>query len=77
MSGGTRSLPLEPLKPVFKKWDQDAGAWIWGLTAQDFDRVRKGYACDRCLEPFPFPMPVCPVCKNDIEIIVDTPPEWK
>jgi RNA polymerase subunit RPABC4/transcription elongation factor Spt4 len=68
------------LKPIWKKRDQ-FGEWIFGLSPDDVERVRQGYACSRCLEEFDTHTKVCPVCREPTEIlsdfvIVPTPEEW-
>lgn len=65
------------IKPIFSKYDYRAGHWVWGLDKESFEKVQQGYACGKCLEDFNgMWRPVCPVCGNEIEVVVDTPKEW-
>lgn len=77
------------LKPSWKKQDQK-GDWIFGVDQEALDKVRLGYACNRCLEEFtdtmkPGGMPVslaeCYVCGEPTRhtdfVVVPTPAEWR
>jgi predicted amidophosphoribosyltransferase len=70
----------KPIIPTWKKQDE-RGDWIFGLGAEDIERIRQGYGCPRCLEPFETPVAVCPVCREPQGItsdfvIVPTPEDW-
>jgi hypothetical protein len=65
------------LKPIYAKRMRGQDEWIWGLDEEDFKKVAAGYACARCLEEFEFYVARCPVCKNEIQTLVDTPEEWR
>lgn len=66
------------LKPIFAKFDYDADHWVWGLNEDDFHKVQQGYACGRCLEDFGgIYLARCPVCKEEINVVVETPEEWR
>lgn len=50
------------------------------LTAANFEKVRQGYACARCLAEFFHYMPSCPVCGLERDIAADlreTPQVWQ
>jgi hypothetical protein len=71
----------KPIIPIYKEQHPVTGEWTFGLTPEDHARVEAGYACHRCLEPFEFWVPVCPVCrepqlhKTGLQI-VKTPEGW-
>lgn len=71
-------MAVKPLKPIFKRWNNDLEAWQWGLSREDFVRVQAGYACEKCLEPFERLHLECPVCKHrNSHMVVDAPSEWR
>ena len=42
---------------------------MFSLTNEDFDKIRQGYGCPRCLEDYQgIWRQVCPVCKHKAEI---------
>jgi len=69
----------EPIRPVYKMWNAELGAWQWGLTREDFARIQAGYGCAKCLEPFEHWVPVCYVCgePNHAEPLATAPSYWQ
>lgn len=69
----------EPIRPVYSEVLPD-GRMLWGLTEHDMGRVRAGYACGSCLEPFEIYMAACPICgcetRADLHIVAE-PAHWK
>ena len=50
------------LVPVFTDQDPNTGRQRNGLTYDDFEKVRTGYACADCLAEFSTYTVTCPVC---------------
>jgi hypothetical protein len=71
----------DPIKPVYSRYDRTTGQYMWGLGPDDYERIRQGYGCPRCLEAFEFYTARCPVCRAEIalerEIFSEPPPYWK
>lgn len=66
------------IKPVYSKYDNVNDEWTHGLTGEDFEKVRQGYACSNCLEDFQgMYLERCPVCRKPTMVMVDTPSEWR
>lgn len=68
------------ISPVFSKYDYERNRWVFGLTGEDYERTRQGYACAECLEDFGgMLLVVCPVCKTPTSLHdhVETPSEWR
>lgn len=63
--------------PVYAEEDLRTGAINWGLTVQDFEKVRQGYGCPKCLEDFNGVwLMTCPVCghqRNEPTDFIPTP----
>jgi predicted amidophosphoribosyltransferase len=69
---------IKPIKPIFKRWNQERQCWQWGLGPEDFFQVMAGYACGRCLEPFPHWLPACPLCgEPTVPDPAELPDEWR
>lgn len=51
----------EPLI-VQGKYIDPQGRVVWQLSPKDFARVRAGYACGNCLEPFTMYQAACHAC---------------
>ncbi len=80
-------MPLDPAKPIRQTYAHlnPDGSWLWGLGDEEYERVRQGYGCDNCREPFvvgglPAKLPRCPVCRKEQEWalgrIVSKPEDW-
>lgn len=72
---GSRSLIKGFLKPIF--YEEHTGRS--GLGPADFEKVRAGYACARCLCEFTTYLPRCPVCGLERDLardIEEAPPLW-
>lgn len=55
------------LKPVFYDEYSSSSA----LTTGDFEKVRDGYACARCLAEFVMYLVKCPVCGHERDLAAD------
>lgn len=65
------------IKPIYSKYDPEIDEWVHGLSNDDFEKVRQGYACSNCLEDFGgLYLERCPVCKRG-NVFVEAPPEWR
>lgn len=75
------------LNTLYKKRDEETGEWIFGVTPLALELIKKGYACNRCLEVFEVGgvrtwLPECPLCGEptsvgeDRKAIVETPEGW-
>lgn len=67
------------MEPVFKRTDPISGEILNGLAPSDFQRVRSGYGCPRCLAVFKTYLVRCPVCRfirNIEDDIVAPPQHW-
>jgi len=69
------------LKPIFEEHDPVTGRLLRaGLSAEDFERVRLGYACPECLVRFRTYLTRCPVCGHERDLgrdIVEAAEGWK
>jgi hypothetical protein len=69
------------LKPIFEDHDPVTGKLRRAaLSAEDFERVRLGYACPECLVRFRTYLTSCPVCGHKRDLgrdIVEAAQEWK
>lgn len=78
-------MDAQYLKSAIKGWlvpiyqmDQPDGRRLHGLGPEDFDKVRAGYACAKCLAEFHTYMAVCPLCheRRDIAADIGSAPEY-
>lgn len=69
-------MPLVPVKVEHdtqaydvKRNGEVMRAINWTLKKEDVERIRLGYACLNCLEPFETPrhLGTCPVCSYDLD----------
>lgn len=58
------------LIPIFME-DRPDGERLNGLAPSDFEKVRHGYACARCLAEFDMYMLTCPVCGLQRDLAAD------
>lgn len=59
------------IRPLYSRFDNETGQWIFGLSEDDFHRVQQGYGCGNCLEDYGGKwLPKCPVCGNETEVVV-------
>jgi hypothetical protein len=60
------------IKPYYKEFNRETGKWLWVLLAEDYEKVRQGYACPNCLEDFNgVYMLECPVCNHMADTLAD------
>ena len=67
------------MEPIFVREDPVTREVLNGLGPEDFNRVRSGYGCPKCLAVFKTYLVQCPVCKftrNIEEDIVAPPQHW-
>lgn len=66
--------------PVMKRTDPYTGDVLNGLGPVDFDRVRAGHGCPKCLAIYNTYLVVCPVCDYTRDLAADiegkAPQHW-
>lgn len=70
------------IKPLYRRYNDQANRWEFGLNGDDFAKVQGGYACGECLEDFQGEWKVkCPVCGHSTaggdRILFTLPEEWR
>lgn len=75
-------MPKVPYhKPIYSKFDLEAGHWVHGYAPDSFLRISAGYACGQCGEDYLGQYRErCPVCgyvtRSAEERVGPTPQEW-
>ena len=67
------------MEPIFTREDPITKHVLNGLGPKDFQRVKSGYGCPKCLAVFKTYLVQCPVCRfqrNIEEDITSPPQEW-
>lgn len=76
------SLTCGFIRPIYEQRDPKTGALILaGLSYEDWERVRSGYACGACLIKFRTYLARCPACGHERDLAADiselVPRDWK
>lgn len=68
------------LVPIYDRTDPATGRVLHGLSPQDFQKVRDGYACPDCLAEYGTYTPKCVLCGWERDIAADiarAPAYWQ
>lgn len=60
------------IKPIYSQENLQTGEIEWLLYPEDFEKIRQGYGCPKCLEDYNgLCLATCPVCNHTRDALKD------
>lgn len=57
---------------IYARQHPETREWEWLLSKEDFEKVRQGYGCPKCLEDYGgLCLETCPVCGHTRNLMAD------